>query len=61
MDKEDRSTSGPGRAEAETSHRRYLATIRTDPDRSGSTVENYERALRHLMAVAPVPPEELND
>ena len=55
------SSGWPGRAEAEASLRRYLATIRADPDRSGSTVENYRRALRHLMAVAPVPPEELND
>lgn len=61
MNDDDRSTGGPGRAEAEASHGRYLATIRADPDRSGSTVENYRRALGHLMAVAPVPPGELND
>jgi site-specific recombinase XerD len=61
MESEATSTGGPGRAEAETSHRRFLATIQADPDRSGSTVSNYRRALRHLVAVAPVPPEELND
>ena len=61
MEEGDKSTGGPGRAEAETSHRRFLATIHADPDRSGSTENNYRRALGHLMSVAPVPPEELND
>jgi integrase len=55
------STGGPGRAEAEASHKRFLAALRADPDRSESTESNYARALEHLLAVAPVPPDELND
>lgn len=61
MNEDNMSTGGPGRAEAIASHRRYIDTLRADPDRSKATVCNYGRALRHLLAVAPVPPEELND
>ncbi len=55
------STGGPGRAEAIASHRRFLDTIRADPDRSNRTEDSYALALGHLLAVAPVPPEELTD
>ena len=61
MNDKSTSTGGPGRAEAEASHGRFLATIHADPDRSKATEYNYGNALRHLLAVAPVPPEELND
>jgi site-specific recombinase XerD len=61
MNEDNMSTGGPGRAEAVASHKRFIDTIRADPDRSKGTEDNYRRALRHLIAVAPMPPEELND
>jgi integrase len=61
MNDTNTSTGGPGRAEAEASHERFLATIHANPDRSKATVYNYGRALWHLLAVAPVPPDKLND
>jgi site-specific recombinase XerD len=61
MNEVNTSTGGPGRAEAIASHKRFIDTIRADPDRSKGTEDTYGRALRHLLAVAPVPPEELND
>jgi len=61
MNEAHTSTGGPGRAEAEASIERFLATIDADPDRSKATEYNYGNALGHLLAVAPVPPEELND
>ncbi len=61
MNEDNMSTGGPGRAEAAASLKRFIDTIRADPDRSKGTEDNYRRALRHLLAVAPVPPEQLND
>ncbi len=61
MNDTNTSTGGPGRVEAEASHGRFLATIHADPDRSKATEYNYGQAIGHLLAVAPVPPEELND
>ncbi len=61
MNEVNMSTGGPGRAEAIASHKRFIDHIRADPDRSKGTEDNYGRALRHLLAVAPVAPEELND
>ncbi len=61
MNEDNMSTGGPGRAEAAASHGRFIDHIRADPDRSKGTEDNYGRALRHLLAVAPVPPEQLND
>ena len=59
MNDTNTSTGGPGRAEAVASYERFLATIRDDPDRSEATQYSYGKALKHLLAVAPVPPGEL--
>jgi integrase len=61
MNEANTSTGGPGRAEAEASIERFLATIKADPDRSKATEYNYRKALGRLLAVAPVPPAELTD
>jgi len=61
MNDKNTSTGGPGRAEAVASYERFLATIHDDPDRSEATAYSYSRTLKHLLAVAPVPPEDLNN
>ncbi len=61
MNEAHTSTGGPGRAEAEASIERFLATIDADPDRSKATLTSYRRSLGRLLDVAPVPPGDITD